>query len=224
MKQGSLVGKLSGWLDLSSAAMAFSVSLRATFQAAAAFSLPHRAEALCFVRAAFQAGADDHCALVPKLRLRHALGREALLPRRVSAGRFRKMSLATNAPLEMKLSQTQGNLGATRVQPHPGTPPPGKRSFPPKCVTKPELRYEGSSGFVTRGKGLRIVHGGNLTASSTLSSPQPPTGLGRRAFSQGSLRRQPWANLQNTVGVPDQKTCRRIAQTRDTGLKPASAG
>jgi hypothetical protein len=27
----------------------------------------------------------------------------------------------------------------------PRTPPPGKRSFPPKCVTKPELRYEGTN-------------------------------------------------------------------------------
>jgi hypothetical protein len=30
----------------------------------------------------------------------------------------------------------------TSPKTYPLTPPPGKRSFPPNCVTKPELRYE----------------------------------------------------------------------------------
>src|ERR1700733_8637593 len=41
-----------------------------------------------------------------------------------------------------------------------------------------------------------------------------PLGLGAPGLlSQGSLRRQPWANLLNTFGVPRQKTSRRNGQT-----------
>ena len=78
-----------------------------------------------------------------------------------------------------------------------------------------------------------LAHGaeGRLPASSTCPRHNPLRGWERGAFSQGSLGRQPLApflsrhqhlsrkarraSLQNTVGVPDQKTCRRIGQTPD---------
>ena len=62
-----------------------------------------------------------------------------------------------------------------------------------------------------------------LTASSACPRHNPCRGWGCAAFTQGSLRRQPWAIFLNTVGVPGQKTCRRIDQTPDTGLTPAEA-
>ena len=40
-----------------------------------------------------------------------------------------------------------------------------------------------------------------------------PGGWGPAAFTQGSLRRQPWAIVLNGVAVPDQKTRRRIGRT-----------
>ena len=45
------------------------------------------------------------------------------------------------------------------------------------------------------------------------SLPQPRWGWGPAAFTQGSLRRQPWAIVLNGVAVPDQQTCGRIGQT-----------
>ena len=76
-----------------------------------------------------------------------------------------------------------------------------------------------------------------LTALSTCPRHNLLRGWERRAFSQGSLRGQPlapflshhqhlsrkarWASLQNTVGVPDQKTCRRNDQTPNPGWKQA---
>ena len=36
----------------------------------------------------------------------------------------------------------------TSPEAYPLTPPPEKRSFPPKCVTKPELRDEGAEDVI----------------------------------------------------------------------------
>ena len=35
-----------------------------------------------------------------------------------------------------------GPFLVTPSEAYPRTPPPGNQRFPPKCVTKPELRYE----------------------------------------------------------------------------------
>ena len=48
------------------------------------------------------------------------------------------------------------------------------------------------------------------SGSAQLLATTPLELAPRGAWPQGSLRRQPWASLQNTVGVPDQKTCREL--------------
>ena len=76
-------------------------------------------------------------------------------------------------------------------------------------------------------KACALCQAGSFGSIIPLSSPQPTSGLGTRRHlpwvaSEGNdlahflsrhqhlSRKARWASLQNTVGVPDQKTCRRI--------------
>jgi hypothetical protein len=57
----------------------------------------------------------------------------------------RKVALEERQRLEIfrLLPRLRYTLLMTSPEAYPRTPPPGKWNFPPKCVTKPELRYEG---------------------------------------------------------------------------------